>query len=69
MKAPNRQLVFTRDTEIGASRDEKSMHTGNGEQDDLLVGPLLRGVVRLGNAAGGHALGFLGPWNVAEETR
>lgn len=41
--------------------------TGNSKQDDLLVGPLLRSLVRLGDAAGGYALGFLGPGDVAVE--
>lgn len=41
--------------------------TGNGEQDDLLVGPLLRGIVIDGDAAGGNFTTFLVPWNVLED--
>lgn len=40
---------------------------GDGEEDDLLVGPALRGREGLGDAAGGYAGFFFGVWDVAVE--
>jgi hypothetical protein len=46
----------------GADRGEG---TGEGEEDDLLVGPLLAGVVVDGDTAGGDLTLVLGPGDVA----
>lgn len=38
--------------------------TRHGEEDDLLVGPLFRGIVVDGDATGGNVTALLGPWDV-----
>lgn len=40
--------------------------TRHGEEDHLLVGPLFRGIVVDGDAAGGHVTALLGPWDIPE---
>ena len=45
----------------GAGRGECAW---NREENDLLVGPELGGVVFHRDAAGGYAFGFFGPWDI-----
>lgn len=47
-----------------ASRADRGESTGEGEEDDLLVGPLLGGVVVDGDTAGGDLALFLRPGDV-----
>lgn len=48
-----------------ASRADGGESTREGEEDDLLVGPLLGGVVVDGDTAGGDLALFLSPGDVA----
>jgi hypothetical protein len=48
-----------------AGRADGGESTGEGEEDDLLVGPLLAGVVVNGDTAGGDLALVLGPGDVA----
>lgn len=50
-----------------ASRADGGESTGEGEEDDLLVGPLLGGVVVDGDTARGDLALLLGPGDVAVE--
>lgn len=63
MKAPGEWLAVS--CKIFVMMRGKRSRTGQSKEDDLLVGPLLGGVVIDGNTAGGDLAAILSPGNVA----